>query len=173
MEIFETGILAQLILLGTQMALKAFPRLNPRATALVVTVLFASVAIYVSDGITIIEAFLAFAAQVIFYDFAVKPAKEHGKEVAFQNVLEPDIFQKIIRFTGLNDKVLHLIAGFLIATASLIFFRDPWVCFGIAMTAGLAKEIYDLYHDGVADWMDWFATIGGGLVFVIMHAILT
>lgn len=172
-DIFQTGTLAQFILLGTQLILSAFPAFNPRLTALVVAVLFSSVAIWATDGLTIIEGILAFAAQVIFYDYAVQPAKNRGKDASFQQLREPKIFERILAFTGINDKVMHAIAGFLIATASLIVFSDPWIYFGIAMTAGLAKEMYDLYHDGHADWLDWMATIGGALVFVLFHAIIS
>ena len=66
------------------------------------------------------------------------------------------------------DKVLHFVAGFIITLLSYwIFNFDPWVCFGIGMTLGLAKEMgWDYFMTGHINWLDWFATIAGSLLAV-------
>lgn len=75
------------------------------------------------------------------------------------------MFRKIMEISGMNDKVLHLIAGFVIAAGSSLFCL-PWACFSIAAGAGLAKEVYDYFTGGVSDWYDLMATIAGAMLFV-------
>lgn len=68
------------------------------------------------------------------------------------------------------DKKLHMICGFLIAIAGGLLYS---VTFGLLMSiaAGLAKEIRDDMVYGGFDWLDFVATLGGGLVgCIVMEA---
>ena len=69
-----------------------------------------------------------------------------------------------------TDKILHAIAGFAITFGLWVIFKgDPWVYFGIGMTAGLLKEgVWDRYRNGVVEWLDWLATIFGSLLATLL-----
>ena len=71
-----------------------------------------------------------------------------------------------------RDKVLHLIAGAVIAGAlSLVF--DPLVGFAAGVFAGAAKEIRDKFTAGAtADWLDFVATAGGAAIAALLIQIL-
>ncbi len=78
-----------------------------------------------------------------------------------------------------KDKILHLVAGFLISVvfsymAYLQGFDYPQ-SYGVVLgvCAGLGKEAFDYYDYGKADFYDMMATfigvfIGGGLVVVLV-----
>lgn len=76
----------------------------------------------------------------------------------------------ILKLSGLfphADKVLHFIAGALIALLILIIVNTPWFGFAGAFLAGLYKEFSDHTKaqsgGGKSTWLDWFATMAGGL----------
>lgn len=66
------------------------------------------------------------------------------------------------------DKVLHFIVGSLIATLVLAVTGQPWLGFSAAFLAGLYREFSDHIKAksslGVNTWLDWIATMLGGLV---------
>lgn len=66
------------------------------------------------------------------------------------------------------DKVAHFIAGFLIALSIAFVFGSPDAGFFFAFVSGLAKELYDNFRWKNGSYLDWFATIlGGGLLLLI------
>ncbi len=68
------------------------------------------------------------------------------------------------------DKVLHAVAGYIIAL--IIGILNPWLGLAAAIAIGAAKEIiYDkMLGKGTADILDFAATAGGGLVgFICMR----
>lgn len=66
------------------------------------------------------------------------------------------------------DKVVHFIAGFVIAFVVAFIFDSPDAGFFVAFVAGLTKELYDNYFWNNGSYLDWFATIlGGGLLLLI------
>lgn len=70
------------------------------------------------------------------------------------------------------DKVLHFIAGALIALLILIIVNTPWFGFAGAFLAGLYKEFSDHTKAksslGFSTYLDWFATILGGLAIELI-----
>jgi H+/Cl- antiporter ClcA len=62
--------------------------------------------------------------------------------------------------TKLSDKILHLLAGFVIATV----FQFSWIAVIIAVLFfGIGKEVYDVVKGGNFDWRDLGCTIFGGM----------
>lgn len=68
------------------------------------------------------------------------------------------------------DKVLHFIAGALIALLIQVIVNEPWFGFAGAFLAGLYKEFSDHTKKEAiskkyagSSYLDWFATILGGL----------
>ena len=61
---------------------------------------------------------------------------------------------------------MHLIAGFGIGTAGGLV--SPACGFLLALAAGLAKELYDLWDYGRFDWRDLAATCFGGIMGVAL-----
>lgn len=76
--------------------------------------------------------------------------------------------QKFVSSFKGADKVIHFTAGALIALTILIITKQPWFGFGGALVVGGYKEFSDHLKGsgvgGVQTWLDWFATIGGGLI---------
>ena len=80
----------------------------------------------------------------------------------------------ITKLAGLfphSDKVMHFIAGALIATLVLWITNEPWFGFAGAFLAGLYKEFVDHNKQesisrqyAISSYLDWFATIAGGLL---------
>jgi ABC-type uncharacterized transport system permease subunit len=73
------------------------------------------------------------------------------------------------------DKVLHFIAGALIAVLVLLVTNEPWFGFAGAFIAGLYKEFTDHLKQesisksyGINTWLDWFATMAGGVVVELL-----
>lgn len=69
------------------------------------------------------------------------------------------------------DKVLHVIAGFMVAMIASIFFKDWAMQFGMALLAGGAKEFYDNWKynaQGKQPFIDWGCTILGGIIWVLI-----
>lgn len=75
----EISTLAALILSGTQLLLRFFPSIKGQVATLIVTILFAGIALVFTNGIGIIEVTLALLGQVFVYDFVVKPVFKQNK----------------------------------------------------------------------------------------------
>jgi hypothetical protein len=69
----EIGTLGSLILIGTQLLLRFFPTIGGRTATIIVTVLFAGIALLLPNGLGVIEVILALIGQVFVYDFVAKP----------------------------------------------------------------------------------------------------
>jgi cell division protein FtsX len=70
-----------------------------------------------------------------------------------------------------HDKKLHLIAGALICFVGAILFGIN-VGFGLAIFAGIVKEVYDHFTPGYqVEFLDFIATFAGGLAIYILFAI--
>lgn len=68
-----------------------------------------------------------------------------------------------------SDKMLHYIAGMLIVAITMTAFPFTMdAAFLTAVVAGFAKEVYDLFHDGEFGWVDFVATILGGLTIQVL-----
>lgn len=67
------------------------------------------------------------------------------------------------------DKALHFIAGLIIvaviATFCPMVADHAWLA---AVVLGFGKEIYDLFTDGHFDFVDFGATVLGGLVIQVL-----
>jgi hypothetical protein len=72
-----------------------------------------------------------------------------------------------------KDKQLHALAGLAIALP-VSAVGHPGLALGMAVAAGVGKEIYDYYHplDHTADLMDALATIGGGVLGVALGLLI-
>ncbi len=68
------------------------------------------------------------------------------------------------------DKILHLLAGFSIA-ALLAPFVLWWALLPVAL-AGAAKELRDRSGHGTYDPRDFWWTVAGGVVAVLVHLVL-
>ncbi|WP_027406148.1 hypothetical protein [Anaerovibrio sp. RM50] len=64
----------------------------------------------------------------------------------------------------MNDKMKHMIAGFIIALLFGCLLNDPFGGFLISLVAGLAKEIWDYFGHGVSELEDFLATAQGGAI---------
>lgn len=81
------------------------------------------------------------------------------------------IIQKLANLFPYADKVLHFIAGALIALLVLFVTKVEWYGFSAAFLAGLYKEFID--HNkkeggitkqyAIHSYLDWFSTILGGV----------
>lgn len=67
------------------------------------------------------------------------------------------------------DKILHFVVGALITALVALFFpvAAP-AAFLAAIVAGFAKEIFDRFTDGNFDFVDFGATVLGGLTIQIL-----
>ena len=70
-----------------------------------------------------------------------------------------------------QDKVLHALAGFAIAL-SVALLSDAIFGLIAGLLAGAAKEAYDEYSYGGADFFDFFATLLGTVVGVFTYGII-
>lgn len=66
------------------------------------------------------------------------------------------------------DKLLHLLAGFVIYMVFMAFFALHSVAFVAVIVAAVGKELYDKYNDGVPDIVDVYYTLGGGVLGVLL-----
>lgn len=66
-----------------------------------------------------------------------------------------------------QDKVAHFYAGLAICLAVSLFV-SPIIGFGVAILAGVAKEIVDKMGFGTADPWDFVATAVGGLLGFVL-----
>lgn len=69
-----------------------------------------------------------------------------------------------------TDKVLHFVAGALIASIVFLITREPWYGFGAALMVGGYKEFFDHRRMpsvskkyALHSYLDWLFTILGGL----------
>ena len=69
-----------------------------------------------------------------------------------------------------SDGLLHIETCALIAVVVSILF--PWWVGGlVAVAAGLGKEIWDMKHDGVATWHDFFCDLIGAAIGMVVSLI--
>lgn len=70
-----------------------------------------------------------------------------------------------------TDKLLHFIAGLIIAAFCVITLKwGAWSILPVAII-GAAKEAFDHYTGGKWDWWDLAATVIGGLVILLFWLI--
>jgi hypothetical protein len=75
--------------------------------------------------------------------------------------------QKLAGLFPHADKALHFILGALIAVIILLITNEPYFGFAGAFLVGLGKEYSDHLkkgNGGIQTWLDWFATMSGGLL---------
>ena len=81
------------------------------------------------------------------------------------------MMEKIFNWLGNipADKALHFIAGLIIVAVLATFFPKAadHVWLG-AVILGFGKEIYDLFTDGRFDFVDFGATVLGGLTIQVL-----
>jgi general stress protein CsbA len=66
------------------------------------------------------------------------------------------------------DKFYHFFAGMMVYIFSNIFFND-WLSMLSVIIIGGAKEAYDYYSGkGNPEWLDFIATVIGGLVVLLL-----
>jgi hypothetical protein len=67
------------------------------------------------------------------------------------------------------DKILHLLAGFVIATV----FQFSWIAMvGAVLFFAIGKEVYDVYNNSLFDMRDLICTFAGGFtgyVFTLIY----
>ena len=67
----------------------------------------------------------------------------------------------------MNDKILHLLFGFIIAWR-LIDINVHWIiALVVVILFGVAKEVYDYKAYGLFDWRDLVATISGAIILIL------
>ncbi len=81
------------------------------------------------------------------------------------------MMEKIFNWLGNipADKALHFIAGMLIvAVMTTLYPAIADYAFLASVLAGFIKEVYDLFTDGHFDFVDFAATLLGGLVIQVL-----
>lgn len=58
-----------------------------------------------------------------------------------------------------KDKIMHLLAGFLISLTALII--PPYIAISLVFVAGVSKEVYDIKHGTVDIWDAAYTALGG------------
>ena len=72
----------------------------------------------------------------------------------------------------MNDKILHLLFGFIIAWR-LIDINANWIiALAVVILFGAAKEVYDYKSYGQFDYKDMIATISGGIILLLTQLLL-
>ncbi len=67
----------------------------------------------------------------------------------------------------MNDKILHLLFGFIIAWR-LIDINTHWIiALVVVILFAVAKEVYDYKSYGLFDYKDMIATISGGIILLL------
>ena len=67
----------------------------------------------------------------------------------------------------MNDKILHLLFGFIIAWR-LIDINANWIiALVVVILFAVAKEVYDYKSYGQFDYKDMIATISGGIILLL------
>lgn len=69
-----------------------------------------------------------------------------------------------------HDKVLHFIGGFFLGFPGSAI--SPLAGIILAIAVGAGKEIYDYYGHGTPEWLDFVATVAGGLVGMTLGMVL-
>ena len=72
----------------------------------------------------------------------------------------------------MNDKLKHMIAGFIIAMLTGWLTHDVLIGFSFALIAGVAKEIYDYFGHGTSELNDVIATAQGGAIGLVVLIII-
>ena len=72
----------------------------------------------------------------------------------------------------MNDKILHLLFGFIIAWR-LIDINIHWIiALVVVILFGVVKEVYDYKSYGLFDYKDMIATISGGIILLLTQLLL-
>lgn len=72
----------------------------------------------------------------------------------------------------MNDKLLHAIAGGLIAAFFMPVVGVTWAAL-LVVLAGVGKEVFDYFRHGKPDVLDALATfVGGGFVIGLMGVLV-
>lgn len=72
----------------------------------------------------------------------------------------------------MNDKLMHMIAGFIIALLTGWLTHNVLIGFTSALLAGIAKEVWDYFGHGTSDFNDIIATAQGGAIGMIIMCAL-
>lgn len=72
-----------------------------------------------------------------------------------------------IGITRGQDKVLHMIGGFIIG-AVITYIVGGAIGFLVGFGVALAKELYDKYNDGTVDYFDMFFTLLSAVLGVML-----
>lgn len=76
---------------------------------------------------------------------------------------------KIFNFLKQSNQYKHLIGGFLVALCLLIVFMGHYLCAIYAVCiAASCLELKDKLRGCPWDWIDWFCTLIGGLLAVLL-----
>lgn len=71
------------------------------------------------------------------------------------------------------DKQLHLMGGYII-TITLMPFGFAWAIGLCAFIAAAKELLWDLKMGrGTPEWMDWYATVGGGFLGAVAFMLLS
>lgn len=96
-----------------------------------------------------------------------------GRAMNMYNDLKSHIKYLYRRITVIQkDKLLHFIAGMLVAVIVLIVL-PWWAALAAAVLAGAAKEIIDYYGYGAPELADFLYTALGGLIVCLPEIINT
>lgn len=70
------------------------------------------------------------------------------------------------------DKLFHLMGGYIIAITLAPF--GLWWALGVCtVIAGLKELIWDwLMKKGTPEWLDFLATVAGGVAAILVHSVL-
>lgn len=72
----------------------------------------------------------------------------------------------------MNDKLKHLLAGFIISLLFILVSQNIVVGFIAAFIIGAAKEIWDYFGHGTSDRDDLIATVQGGVIGCLLLILL-
>ena len=70
------------------------------------------------------------------------------------------------------DKVKHFVAGFVIALGLTLTGVPVGITFGVVVLIGLFKELWDLMGHGCPEFLDFIATVVGGVALLFIVKIL-
>ncbi|WP_288925072.1 hypothetical protein [Aminobacterium colombiense] len=71
-----------------------------------------------------------------------------------------------------QDKIKHFIAGAIASIVVYVATFNTTIALAFSALLGIGKEIYDYYGHGTPEWLDFVATVAGGLVGVTLGMVL-
>lgn len=69
------------------------------------------------------------------------------------------------------DKWYHVVSGTLIFLGCMYMQFADWVSLLWVVLAGIVKEVYDHYHKGSVEWLDFVATISFPVFLLVVKLI--